>query len=81
MTDVMQDFNETSLGAYEATHDQYVDLKVKEQQMLNEFGLQHPELISLRRQIEMVNKLRMQELSALRGGQKCRGQRRCRRHD
>jgi hypothetical protein len=26
------------LGAYEATHDQYVELKVKEQQMLNQFG-------------------------------------------
>jgi succinoglycan biosynthesis transport protein ExoP len=68
MTDVMQEFSDSTLGAYEATHDQYVELKVKEQQMLNQFGSQHPELISLRSQIEMVNRLRMQELSTLRGG-------------
>jgi capsular exopolysaccharide synthesis family protein len=68
MVDILQEFNDSSLGAYVATNNRYVELKVEEQQMLNEFGEQHPDLIGIRRKIAMVNDMRMQELSSLRGG-------------
>ena len=68
MFGIMQDFNEGSLGAYINVNSQYVELKMQEQQMLNQFGNSHPDLVGIRRQIAMVDKLRMQELSTLRGG-------------
>ncbi len=69
MIGILQDFNEGSLGAYVSTHNQYVELKVLEQRLLNEFGSQHPDLIAIRNQIATVDKLRMQELSTLRGSE------------
>ncbi len=68
MISIMQDFNEGSLGAYVTTHNQFVELKMQEQQLLNQYGSQHPDLLGVRRQIAMVDQLRMQELSTLRGG-------------
>ena len=57
-----------SAGSYVATHDQYVELKVQEQELLNQFGSDHPELKSLRRKIDVVDRMRMEELSMLRAG-------------
>lgn len=69
VNELLQEMNESSLGGYVTTHQKYVQLKIDEQQLLNEYGDQHPELVALRNQIAMVNQLRMQELAALRGGQ------------
>lgn len=64
---ILQEFNETSMTAYAATHNRYVELKMREQELLQEYGTRHPELENVRKQISMVDSLRMQELSSLRG--------------
>ena len=64
---VLQEFNETSMGAYASTHGKYVELKIREQELIQEYGAQHPELKNVRKQIAMVDELRLQELSTLRG--------------
>ncbi len=69
IVDILQEFNEGSLGSYVATTDQFVQLKVTEQEMLNQFGDQHPDLVAIRKQIEMLDKLRKEELSSLQRGQ------------
>jgi len=67
LMEVLKEINEGSLGAYVTTHNEYVQLRIKEQELLNEYGADHPTMIALRNQIAMVDKMRMQELSALRG--------------
>ena len=63
----IQDMNEGQLGGYTATHQAYLELKVREKQMTGEFGNDHPELQNVRQQIQMVyNMRRDQLLSALR---------------
>jgi len=64
---ILQEFNETSMTAYASTHNRYVELKMREQELLQEYGTRHPELENVRKQISMVDALRMQELSSLRG--------------
>ena len=65
--DTIQDMNEGQLGGYNATQQKYVDLKVREQEMMGEFGGDHPELQSVRDQIVMVDNMRKDQLlSALR---------------
>ena len=68
MMDALSDLNESSFGAYVTTHRQFMELKIREQELLSEFGGQHPDLRSIRSQIEMVDNMRMQELNSLRGG-------------
>ncbi len=64
---VLQEFNETSMGAYASTHSKYVELKMQEQELLQEYGAQHPALRNVRKQIAMVDSMRMEELSSMRG--------------
>ncbi len=68
MMEALQDINEGTLGAYVNTHTKYVQLKIEEMQLINEFGADHPKRVAIRDQIKMVNELRMEELAALRGG-------------
>jgi capsular exopolysaccharide synthesis family protein len=64
---VLQEFNETSMGAYTSTHNKYVELKMQEQELLQQYGAQHPDLKNVRKQIAMVDSMRMEELSSMRG--------------
>ena len=64
---MMQEFNEASMTAYASTNSRFVELKMKEQELLQEYGSRHPELENIRRQISVVDKLRMEELSTIRG--------------
>ncbi|WP_075084292.1 polysaccharide biosynthesis tyrosine autokinase [Mariniblastus fucicola] len=64
---VLQEFSETNMGAYTSTHNKYVELKMLEQELLQQYGSNHPELKNVRKQIAMVDSMRMQELSSLRG--------------
>ncbi|MEL7498290.1 MAG: polysaccharide biosynthesis tyrosine autokinase [Planctomycetota bacterium] len=66
VVEMLRDSGDKSFGAYVATHDQYLELKVKEQDLLSQFGTDHPDLKNIRKQIEMVDRMRLQELSALR---------------
>lgn len=68
LMDLLSDLNESSFGSYVTTHRQFVDLKVEEQQLLTEYGGDHPKLVSIRAQIAMADQLRKQELNSLRGG-------------
>ena len=64
---VLQEYNETSQGAYSSTHAKFVELKMHEQELMQQFGANHPDVIKVRRQVAMVDELRMEELSSLRG--------------
>ncbi len=66
---LLQEMNEQSLGGYVTTHQKYIQLKIDELELLNELGADHPKMMAIRKQIEMVEQLRMEELAALRGGQ------------
>ena len=66
---VLQEFNETSMGAYTSTHNKFVELKMREQELLQEYGSNHPELKNIRKQVAMVDSMRMEELSSLRGSE------------
>ena len=67
VVDTIQDMNEGQLGGYTTTHQKYLELKVREKEMMGEFGDDHPELQSLRQQILMVDTIRKEQLlSALR---------------
>ena len=76
MRGVAQEYNDSSMSAYTSTHNKYVELKILEQELLQEYGAQHPELKNVRRQISMVDSMRMQELSTLRTGEEQLGQQR-----
>ncbi len=54
-------------SAYATVQSQYVELKVQEQELLNQFGEDHPDVRSIRNKIETVNRMRMQELAAMQG--------------
>ena len=66
IVEMLRETNDTSFGAYVATHDQFLELKVLEQDLLSQYGSDHPELRKVRKQIELVEKMRMEELSAIR---------------
>ncbi len=67
VVDTIQDMNEGQLGGYTTTHQKFLELKVREKEMMGEFGNDHPELQNLRQQIEMVDGMRKEQLlSALR---------------
>ena len=67
IVEMLRETENQSYGAYVATHDQYLNLKVKEQELVSQYGEDHPDLKNIRKQIAMVDRMRMQELSALRG--------------
>ena len=65
--ETIQEMNEGQLGGYTATHQKYLDLRVREQELSGDFGNDHPELKNLRKQILMVDQIRKEQLlSALR---------------
>lgn len=66
VVEMLRDQADKSFGAYVATHDEFLTLKVKEQELLSQFAEDHPDVKNIRKQIEMVDRMRMQELSALR---------------
>ena len=67
VVNTIQDMNEGQLGGYTTTHHKYLDLKVKEKEMMGEFGNDHPQLTNVRQQILMVDAMRKEQLlSALR---------------
>lgn len=67
VVNTIQDMNEGQLGGYTTTHHKYLDLKVKEKEMMGEFGNDHPQLTNVRQQIVMVDNMRKEQLlSALR---------------
>ena len=64
---VLQEFNQSASSAYGSTHSKFVELKMREQELMNQYGANHPDVINIRRQVAMVDNLRMEELSSLRG--------------
>jgi capsular exopolysaccharide synthesis family protein len=67
VVNTIQDMNEGQLGGYTTTHHKYLDLKVREKEMMGEFGNDHPQLTNVRQQILMVDAMRKEQLlSALR---------------
>lgn len=65
--DTIQTMNEGQLGGYTTTHQTYLELKVREKELMGDFGADHPEIKNLRQQIEMVDNMRKDQLlSALR---------------
>lgn len=69
VSEIMAETSEVSEGAYARVQDQLVQLRVEEQELLNQFGNDHPQLRSVRRKIETVEQMRTQELASIRGGQ------------
>ena len=68
VSEIMSETSEVSDGAYARVQDQLVQLKVEEQELLNQYGNDHPQLRSVRRQIETVEQMKSQELASLRVG-------------
>lgn len=64
----LQQLNDGSLGGYVTTHQEYLRLKIREQELVGALGNDHPDMVALRKQLTMLEKMRMQELSALRTG-------------
>ena len=65
--DILSETSDFSDNAYARTQDQMIALKVEEQDLLNQFGGDHPQLKSVRRKISIVEQMRQQELAAMRG--------------
>ena len=68
VSEIMAETSDVSEGAYARVQDQLVQLRVEEQELLNQYGNDHPELRSIRRQIETVEQMKTQELASIRGG-------------
>lgn len=66
--DIMSENSDVSDSAYARTQDQLVQLKIEEQGLLNEFAEDHPKLRAIRRQISIVEDIRMRELTSLQRG-------------
>ncbi len=69
IADTLQELNEGALSGYVTTHQEYLRLRMREQELLGELGSEHPDLMALRNQIVVINQMRMQELATLRTGQ------------
>jgi len=68
VSEIMAETSEVSEGAYARVQDQLVQLRVEEQELLNQYGNDHPELRAVRRKINTVEQMRTQELASIRGG-------------
>ena len=66
--DALADFNDSSLSGYVSANNEYMRLKIDEKEKQGQYGIDHPDMIALRNQIQMVDQMRMRELAALRGG-------------
>lgn len=67
VTAVMSEESEVTDNAYVRTQGQLVELKMEEQDLLNEFGSEHPNIRAVRRKIAAVEAIRQQELDAMKG--------------
>lgn len=67
VTAVMSEQSDVSDNAYVRTQEQLVQLKIEEQDLLNEFGADHPNIRAVRRKISAVEAIRRQELDAING--------------
>ena len=67
VTAVMSEESEVTDNAYVRTQTQLVELKMEEQDLLNEFGGDHPNIRAVRRKIAAVEDIRRQELDAMKG--------------
>ncbi len=67
MFDVMQERSAVSDSAYVRTQDQLVQLKIEEQELLNDYGADHPQIRMIQRKIAAVQSIRQQELDAMKG--------------
>ena len=75
IVDTIQQMNEGQLGGYTTTHQKFLELKVQEQEMMGDFGNDHPALVNLRSQIVMVDRMRKEQLlSALRTNDEIKGE-------
>ena len=55
-------------GAYATTHTQLVQLRISEQELLNNFGPDHPDVKKIRNQIQMVQAMKAQEATPMSSG-------------
>ena len=70
VVEIMSENSNNSSGAYATVQSQFVELKVKEQELLLQYGADHPDVRSIRNVIATVDQLRMQELAAMRGSKR-----------
>ncbi|MFK7769258.1 MAG: polysaccharide biosynthesis tyrosine autokinase [Mariniblastus sp.] len=70
VVEIMSESVDKSTGAYATVQSQFVELKIKEQELLNQFGPDHPDVRSIRNKIETVDQMRLQELAAMRGSKR-----------
>lgn len=68
VNEIMAEMNGVSDQVYARVQDQMVELRVEEQELLNQFGPDHPQVRSVRKQIEIVDEMRSQELASMRNG-------------
>ena len=67
VTEIMTEQSDVSDSAYARTQDQLVILKVEQQELLNSYGPDHPQVQAIQRKIAAVDELRKQELDAMKG--------------
>ena len=65
---VREQSDSSSGGAYATTQTKLVQLRVEEQELLNNFGSDHPKVKQIRSQINMVEAMKVQEASAMASG-------------
>ena len=65
---MMSEESDVSETGYVRTGDELLQLKMKEQELLNEYGEQHPDLRTVRRKIATVEQMRSTELAAMKSG-------------
>ena len=73
VSEIMSEISDVSDGAYARVQDQMVQLKVEEQELLNQYGDDHPQLKAIRRKIVAVSQMRAEELASIRSGNRNQG--------
>ena len=68
VSEIRRESDMSSGGAYTTTHGQLVELSIKEQDLLVQFGPDHPDVKKIRSQIQMVEAMKVREASAMAGG-------------
>ena len=65
---IREQSDSSSRGAYATTHTQLVQLRITEQELLNQFGPDHPDVRKIRNTIRMVETMKVQEASQMASG-------------
>jgi len=68
VSEIRRESDSSSGGAYTTTHGQLVELSIKEQDLLVQFGPDHPDVKKIRSQIQMVEAMKAQEATAMASG-------------